>query len=36
VVEAQRVAAAKTACLSTVRHGELSMVAEDFLRKPPA
>jgi hypothetical protein len=24
LVEAQRVAAAKTACLTTVRHGELS------------
>jgi hypothetical protein len=28
------VAAAKTACLTTVRHGELSTVAEDFLQDP--
>jgi ATP-dependent DNA helicase RecD-like protein/AAA domain-containing protein len=32
VVEAQRVVAAKTVCLTTVRHGELSTVAEDFCR----
>ena len=31
VVEAQRVAAAKTACLTTVRHGKLSTVAADLI-----
>ena len=30
----QRVVAAKTACLRRVRHGGLSMVAEDFLQDP--
>jgi len=35
VVEAQRVVAAKTACLTTVRHGELSHGCRELFAGPP-
>jgi hypothetical protein len=35
VVEAQRVVAAKTACLTTIRHGKLSHGRRDLLLRDP-